>query len=107
MVILQIMRVEPKELKEKVAGMLIISIVMFIIVFIWPGSFGGGDIKLMAICGLLLGQEKILRAGWLALLTASMYSVLFSHYIKKGPRAEIALGPFISIGVLGVFLDIF
>ena len=92
-------------LSGKLIGILIVSMPMLAISILCPGSFGGGDIKLSAICGLLLGHSGILRASWIALLSASVYS-LGLLIIKKSPKTEFALGPFICFGVLCVFLDI-
>lgn len=94
------------QMTDKIIGILIISIPMLIIALLWPGSFGGGDIKLMAICGLLLGRNAILRASWIALVIAAAYS-LWILLQKKSSRIEFSLGPFICMGVLVVFLDIF
>ena len=94
------------QMSDIIIGVLIVSLPMLIITLFWPGSFGGGDIKLMAICGLLLGSEGILHAAWIALLTASVYAIGILM-LKKSLKAEFALGPFICFGVLYEFLNIF
>lgn len=40
----------------RLIGALIISVPMLILALVIPGAFGGGDIKLMAASGLLLGH---------------------------------------------------
>ena len=105
MIILYVVSEQSQDFKDTITGMLIISMPMLFITLLWPGSFGGGDIKLIAICGLLLGREDILRAAWIALLTASIFAICFM-ILKKSRKAEFALGPFICFGVLCVFLDI-
>ena len=103
--VLYIMLDGPLGFIDKIVGILIISMPMLIITLFFPGSFGGGDIKLMAACGLLLGSDGILRAAWISILSASMYAV-WLLVLKKSRRAEFALGPFICFGVLCVYLNI-
>ena len=42
-----------------------VSFPMFLMTLAVPGSFGGGDIKLMAVCGLILGWPRVAAAGFL------------------------------------------
>lgn len=93
------------QMSDTIIGILIVSMPMLVITLFWPGSFGGGDIKIMAICGLLLGREGILHAAWIALLTASAYAIGIL-VLRKSRKAEFALGPFICVGVLCVYLNI-
>lgn len=95
-----------QQVVDKIIGTLIISIPMLMITCFWTGSFGGGDIKLITICGLLLGSKGILYAAWIALLAASFYAVCIMT-LEKSRKAEVALGPFICFGVLCVYLNIF
>lgn len=51
----------------KCIGALIISVPMFLLALAIPGAFGGGDIKLMAACGWLLGVKAIVCAMFIGL----------------------------------------
>ena len=104
-ILLYALQEEPQKFTDKIIGILIVSMPMLVIAILWPGSFGGGDIKLMAICGLLLGKNDILHAAWIALLMASAFAGCLL-LLEKRRKKEFALGPFICIGVLSVFLDI-
>ena len=86
--------------------MLIVSMPLFFIAVMWPGSFGGGDVKLMAICGILLGSKGILHAIWIALLEAVMYCV-WLLVLGKGRKTVISFGPFLCLGVILTLLEIF
>ena len=106
-------------LADKIVGILIVSIPMLVITLFSNGGFGGGDIKLIAVCGFLLGKERILRASWITLLLTAVYVLgyLSLTYIKAGSdrsfgrlkpeiRAEFPLGPFICISVMAIFLEV-
>lgn len=93
-------------LSDIIIGMLIVSIPMLLLTVLWPGCFGGGDIKLMFICGILLGGKGILRSAWLSLCLASVYCIGLL-LAGEGKKAEFALGPFICSGVGIVLLEIF
>ena len=44
-------------LSSRIAGMFAVSVPMWCVAMIKPGSFGGGDIKLTFACGAFLGME--------------------------------------------------
>ena len=60
-------------------------------------AIGGGDVKLMAACGLILGWKRILLAFLLGCILGSVI-----HVIRmKVSHAEhvLAMGPYLSVGV--------
>ncbi len=81
-------------------GMLIGAGPFYIIAIITKG-IGGGDIRIMAILGLLLGKEKIqLSLG----ITCLIWSAIFILYklIKgcNGKDYKVAFAPFITVGCI-------
>lgn len=59
---------------------------------------GGGDVKLMAVCGLLLGWKLIL----LAFLTGCVLGAVI-HSVRMLVSKEshvLAMGPYLSMGVM-------
>jgi len=86
-----------------VTGAFSLSVLMFLMALAIPGSFGGGDIKLIAVCGLALGWKLTLFAGFAAVLTGGAYAayLIISKKIKRG--GHIFFGPFISFGVALAF----
>ncbi len=60
-------------------------------------ALGGGDIKLAAVSGLLLGWEKFLLMMLLSSISASI--VMTVKRRKKG-EVEVPFGPFLSAGLL-------
>jgi len=60
-------------------------------------AIGGGDIKLMAAAGLLIGWKKILLAMFLGCLIGSIVHTARMK-IAKADRV-LALGPYLSAGI--------
>lgn len=87
-------------LLERIIGFFIISLPMYLLIIVIPDCFGGGDVKLIAVGGFLLGWKLTLVAGFIAILLGGCYAVwlLLSKKSKKG--AHIAFGPYLSIGIV-------
>lgn len=84
---------------EYVIGFFAVSAILEILLLVSKGrAIGGGDVKLMASCGLLLGWKLI----WVAfLLGCILGSVLHIIRMKvSGADKVLAMGPYLSAGVL-------
>ena len=88
---------------ERGSGVFCVSLPLFLSSVFVPGIFGGGDVKLAAAGGWILGWKYHLIAFVLAVLLASPYAVLL--LIKKADRKQkFAFGPFLCIGMAAAFL---
>lgn len=85
---------------ESVAGILSVSVGMILICLWKPGCFGGGDIKLMAVSGFLLGWEKNLDAFFAGMLFAGIFCIWMLAAGKMDRKSKIALGPFLCAGLI-------
>lgn len=85
--------------QEYGAGMAAVSGLLLLLAFMTKGKgIGGGDIKLMAAAGLLLGLEGILTAFFLGGITGvCIHSIRMKLW---GKRSVMALGPYLSFGIL-------
>lgn len=83
----------------RVIGFLIISLPMCFVNLVVKDSFGGGDIKLMAVCGLMLGWQNILLAAFIGILLAGIYALYLLISKKVDKKAHIAFGPYLCIGI--------
>lgn len=72
---------------------------LFIIIFmITKGrGIGGGDIKLMAVAGLLLGWQNIILAMVIGAAAGSVIHLLLMK--MKGKGHVLAFGPYLSFGI--------
>lgn len=84
---------------ERVIGFFCISVPMFLIVLLVPGGFGGGDIKMMAASGILLGWKGNLAAFFIGLIIGGIYGAFLLISGKKGRKEHFAFGPCLSIGI--------
>lgn len=80
-------------------GFFIISVPMLAINYIVNDSFGGGDIKLMAVCGFMLGWQNILLAMFIGILLAGSYASVLMATKKIDKESHIAFGPYLCIGI--------
>lgn len=85
--------------KERVIGFFILSFPLFIINMIIPDCIGGGDIKLLAVGGFLLGWKNILVGMFIAIFIATVYAcyLLMTHRVNR--KTYIAFGPYLSFGM--------
>lgn len=93
-------------LVQRGIGMLCISIPLLAVALLIPGGIGGGDIKLMAACGIFLGWEGTINAFVVAILAAGIYCIGMMLAGKMNRKSQVALGPFLCLGMVIVMLGI-
>ena len=90
--------VDQSQWKDHVIGFFLVSVILLIIYLVTVGrGIGGGDVKLMAVCGLLLGWKLIIFAFLLGCIIGSVI-----HLIRMKVSGEghvLAMGPYLSAGV--------
>lgn len=87
-------------LADRLIGVFSVSVPLLLITLIVPGAFGGGDIKLMGACGLLLGWKLSLVSLVLAVMTGGFYGIWLLAAGKKGRKEQFAFGPFLCLGMV-------
>ena len=70
----------------------------------FPAGMGGGDIKLAAVMGLLVGLPGVLIAVWIAVISAGVVAISLLMLHKKGRKDAIPFGPFLALGTVAVLL---
>lgn len=81
------------------AGSLAVSIVLAVLYYATGGrAIGGGDVKLMAVCGLLLGWKLIIMAFLLGCVLGAVIHVI--RMKVSGEGHVLAMGPYLSMGVM-------
>ncbi len=87
-------------LLDSLYGFLLMFIFFTLVLFIFPGSFGGGDIKFASVIGLLLGLENSVVALETSLITGAVAGVIYGLKTGKSLRIKIPFGPFLTTGLL-------
>ena len=79
-------------------GFLAVSGFLYLVIWLSNGRYmGGGDLKMMAACGLLLGWKMIILAFVLACILGSVIHLIRMKVSKVGH--ELAMGPYLSMGI--------
>ena len=88
----------------RLVGAFCVSVPMLLMALAIPGAFGGGDIKLMAASGLLLGWKLELIAMFLAVLCGGGCGIWLLASGKKKKTEHFAFGPFLCAGMAAAWL---
>ncbi len=83
---------------ERLIGAVAVSVPMFVIALV-TGGMGMGDVKLMAVSGLLIGWQAILFGGILGAVLAAFIGVLLIATKRKSRKDKIAFGPYLAIAL--------
>ncbi|MER2060953.1 MAG: A24 family peptidase, partial [Niallia sp.] len=83
-----------------ISGAAVGFFLLLFLAVISKGGMGGGDIKLFAVIGFVLGPKLVLLAFFLASLFGAVIGIigmLLKHFKKREP---IPFGPYIVLGTL-------
>ncbi len=82
-----------------VIGFFAVSMFIYLIILATKGrGMGGGDMKLMAAAGLMLGWKEIILAFILGCILGSVIHVIRMRVSKA--EHTLAFGPYLSLGIL-------
>lgn len=81
-----------------VIGFFCVSLILFAIYLISGGTaIGGGDVKLMAACGLFLGWKNIVLALAIGCIVGSIIHII--RMKVSGAGKVLAMGPYLAFGI--------
>lgn len=89
---------------DRLIGAVCVSGFLLIVTIIIKGAFGGGDIKLMAAAGVLLGWKGVLTGFLIGLFIGAGIGIVLIARRKKGGREHIPFGPSLCIGLVAAVL---
>lgn len=89
---------------SSIAGFLAGGGLLLLIAVIFRGGMGGGDIKLAAVLGLLLGWKYLLTALFLAFLSGGIAGLIMLVLKVARWKDPIPFGPYLALGVVVVAL---
>lgn len=85
---------------DSLYGFLFLTLFFIIIMFVFPGAFGGGDLKLYAVAGFLLGLEMSIVLLEVSLITGAVFGVIWGALKGWSFRIRIPFAPFIAAGII-------
>jgi leader peptidase (prepilin peptidase) / N-methyltransferase len=85
---------------DSLSGAAVGFILLLLIAIVSKGGMGGGDIKLFAVIGFVLGVKLLLLSFFLSTMFGAVFGVLglLFGFIKR--KQAIPFGPFIAAGTL-------
>jgi len=83
-----------------IIGFFAVALPLFLLTLLIPDCFGGGDIKLIAVCGLALAWQNILLAMFIALVFGGGYGIYLLVKTKADRKSHFAFGPFLAGGII-------
>lgn len=95
---------EPIYLFDNFIGFTVAGILFLLIALLSKGAMGGGDIKLIASLGFILGLKNIILNILLSFIIGALISVFLLLSGKKGRKDPIPFGPFINISFMVTLL---
>lgn len=90
---------------ERIFGSCYISFLMLLPSLFGKRAFGGGDIKLISVCGWLAGAKDIFWIFAYSIFAAGLYSGIRIWKGSMKGKEEIPFAPFICAGALLVVLQ--
>lgn len=64
------------------------------------GGMGGGDIKMMAMVGALMGWKAVLLISFIGSFIGGIVGIFLMVFKGKGRKTKIPFGPFLALGSL-------
>jgi leader peptidase (prepilin peptidase)/N-methyltransferase len=84
--------------KQYLIGFFAVSLPLAVIYFASKGTaLGGGDVKLMAACGLLIGWKNIALSLMFGCILGAIIHLFRMKFFKAGRK--LAMGPYLSMGI--------
>ncbi|MDD4239676.1 MAG: prepilin peptidase, partial [Desulfotomaculaceae bacterium] len=72
--------------------------ILYLVALVSRGGMGGGDIKLAAVMGLLLGWQYLLLALFLACAAGAFVGILLVLTKLKSMKEALPFGPYLALG---------
>ena len=102
--VLQIAAGSLMPVRERMIGAVLGFGIFALILWIRPGAFGGGDVKLMSAGGLVLGWRLALVAFAISVLSGGAYCLVALAGRGREKinvrKEEISFGPFLCVGMI-------
>jgi prepilin signal peptidase PulO-like enzyme (type II secretory pathway) len=87
-------------ISDNLFGLLLLFAVFVVILLIFPGSFGTGDLKLASAIGFLSGFELSIVVLEISLVTGAVAGIAYSLITRQSLRIKIPFAPFLAAGLV-------
>ncbi|MDA8239103.1 MAG: prepilin peptidase [Nitrospiraceae bacterium] len=94
------MRTTPLGYEASVIGLLSGGGFFYLVAVLSRGGMGGGDIKMMAMVGALMGWKTVMLTTFLGSLTGSIVGIFLMIFKGRGRKTKIPFGPFLALGAV-------
>ncbi|MBQ6392307.1 MAG: prepilin peptidase, partial [Eubacterium sp.] len=84
---------------EHIIGLFILSAPLILLGIFYNGSFGMGDVKLLASTGFFMGWKNLVMGTFLGSFIAAMICIISLIQHKMGLKDKIAFGPYLCMGM--------
>lgn len=88
-----------QELVGRLVGLFTASGVLLLLGLLYKGGMGGGDIKLMAAAGFLLGWRNVLVALMFGAVCGTIWLLITKSLKKDTLKKEVPFGPHLAVGI--------
>ena len=85
-------------LKASLLGFVIGGGVYYALALVSRGGMGGGDIKMMAMIGALMGWKAVLLISFIGSFIGGLVGIFLMVFKGKGRKTKIPFGPFLALG---------
>lgn len=86
--------------QQRITGAVAVAVPMWLLTVCLGGGFGGGDIKLMAVSGLMIGGNGVIQAAVTGIMLSGVYCAGMLAAGKMGRKDTFPLGPFLATGII-------
>lgn len=84
--------------RSSIIGLLVGGGLFYAVAILSRGGMGGGDIKMMAMVGSLMGWKSVLLTTFLGSLVGAVFGIFLMLFKGKGRKTKIPFGPFLALG---------
>ena len=85
---------------SSIIGFFAVSLILLLVNILTKGQMGMGDVKLMAVCGVIIGWQNIVLALMVGSIIGSIVGLILIGTKIKDKKELIPFGPYLSIGIM-------
>lgn len=85
---------------DALIGSLIGFLLIALIIIVSKGGMGAGDMKLLAVLGLVVGAKNVLLTFFLAVCSGAIFGLLYMYQSNSNSSNKIPFAPFLILGAI-------